>query len=267
MPTHLTVKGLVIRKTDYGESSVLFDLLTDNGICPVSARGIRKAGSKYAAVTQVFSYGEFCLRQSGGKLYLDSAAPINLFYGLRADLEALALASYFSELIRKTATDQPQPQILRLFLHCLHYLSAAEKTRAAAQIKAIFELRLIAEHGMAPNLICCAECLTYQPPQPVMRLEQADFVCASCIEEISSHDLPVTPSALQAIRHVVFSEFDKLFAFRITGESLRQFSSYAERYIKHCLDMPLPALKYYHDLTDSALLDDLSSAKGATNPA
>ena len=129
MPTLLTVKGLVIRKTDYGETSVLFDLLTDSGIRAVSAKGIRKPGSKYAAVTQLFSYGEFCLRQSGGKLYLDSAAPIDLFYGLRTDLTSLALASYFSELIRKTATDQPQPQLLRLFLHCLHYLSAEEKIR------------------------------------------------------------------------------------------------------------------------------------------
>ena len=250
MPTLLTVKGLVIRKTDYGETSVLFDLLTDSGIRAVSAKGIRKPGSKYAAVTQLFSYGEFCLRQSGGRLYLDSAAPIDLFYGLRTDLTSLALASYFSELIRKTATDQPQPQLLRLFLHCLHYLSAEKKIRSAAQIKAIFELRLMTELGMAPNLICCSRCMTYQPAKPVLRIADADFICMDCADDLDITDLPVTPSALQAARHVVFSEFEKLFSFRITGESLLLFGRYTERYVRHCLDLPLPTLKYYHDLTD-----------------
>ena len=178
MPAMITVKGVVLRETAYGEHDKLFDLFTENGIYTVRARGVRKQGSKYAAVTQVFSYGEFCLRQSGERYFLDSAVPVNLFFGLRGDLEALALAAYFAELLRNTATQQPQPQILRLFLHCLHYL--CEHTRPPLQIKAIFELRLATELGHAPNLLCCNLCGEFLPQQLYFRVSSGDFVCKDC---------------------------------------------------------------------------------------
>ena len=47
------------------EADKLFDLFTENGIVTVQGKSVRKAGSKYGAVTQLFAYGEFCLRQSG----------------------------------------------------------------------------------------------------------------------------------------------------------------------------------------------------------
>lgn len=249
MQTHVTVKGLVIREIAYGETSVLFDLLTENGIRTVSARGIRKAGSKYAAAVQLFTYGEFCLRISGERYYLDSAAAINQFYGLRTELEALALASYFSELIRLTATEQPQPQFLRLFLLSLHYLTEAKPPRPAAQVKAVFELRLITELGYAPNLVCCTNCMQYMPEKPVLRIVESDMLCADCADGLSDYDMPVTQGTLLAARHAVFSEMDKLYAFRVSGESLAQFAEYAERYLMRYLNTPLPTLKYYHDLT------------------
>ena len=252
MQTHVTVRGLVIREIAYGETGVLFDLLTESGLRTVSARGIRKPGSKYAAAVQLFTYGEFCLRISGDRYYLDSASALNQFYGLRTELEALALASYFSELIRLTATEQPQPQLLRLFLLSLHYLTESEPRRPAAQVKAVFELRLMTELGYAPNLVCCADCLQYLPEAPVLRIIQSDMICADCVEELSEHDIPVTQSALLAARHTVFSDLDKVFAFRVSGESMAQFAAYAERYLMRYLSTPLPTLKYYHDLVGNS---------------
>ena len=242
----LTVKGLVIREVTFGEADKLFDLLTDSGIRTVRARGVRKPGSKYAAVTQMFSYGEYCLRQTGDRLYLDSAVSLAMFYCLRQDLEKLALASYFAELIRKTATDQPQPQLLRLFLLCLHYLE--EGTRDLMQIKGIFELRLVTELGMMPNLICCAECCEFMPVQPVLRIDKADMVCAECADTVGNEKM-VTLAALLAARHVVFSDLDKVLSFRVTGRSLRLFAQYAEQYTIYHLERSFPALRYYKDIS------------------
>ena len=242
-----TVKGLVIREVSYGESDKIIDLMTESGIRAVCVRGVRKPGSKYAAVTQLFSYGEFCLRQTRGRYYLDSAAPAAFFYGLGTDLTKLALASYFSELIRKTATDQPQPQLLRLFLHCLHYLS--EGTRDVMQIKAVFELRLVAELGMMPDLVCCRCCMRYEPPGPILRIAAADFICSDCCDETGPYDLPATTAALQAARHSIYSEIDRLFAFRVKGESLRLFALYAEQYLLHRLSDSFPTLRFFQELT------------------
>lgn len=248
MQTHLTTKGLVIRETAYQDADKMIDLFTEDGIRTVCVKSARKPGSKYAAVTQLFSYGEFCLRCSGERFYLDSAVSLEMFFGIRNDLEALALASYFSELVRKISTEQPQPQILRLFLLALHHLS--EHSRPLMLVKPIFELRLMRELGMAPNLICCAECMQYESAHPVMRIRSADFVCRECecgeIED--ARDMPVTQAVLHAARHVVFTDFDRLYQFRLKGCSAGQFAEYAERYLKSKLNLHFQSLDFFHKL-------------------
>lgn len=252
MPTHLTVKGVVLRETPVGEADKLFDLMTENGILTVRARSVRKAGSKYAAVTQSFSCGEFCLRVSGERYYLDSAVPIELFYGLRTDLNALALAAYFSEVIRKTATQQSQPQLLRLFFMSLRHLS--QQDRPPEMVKAVFEMRLAAVLGMAPNLICCGRCMEYLPETAVFRIADADFVCGSCYTPAAAEDGTEEPvlhgsrAVLQAARHIIFAEESRLFQFRLGERSLRILAEYTERYLLHRLEMYFPTLKFYRGL-------------------
>lgn len=250
MPAMITVKGVVLRETAYGEHDKLFDLFTENGIYTVRARGVRKQGSKYAAVTQVFSYGEFCLRQSGERYFLDSAVPVNLFFGLRGDLEALALAAYFAELLRNTATQQPQPQILRLFLHCLHYL--CEHTRPPLQIKAIFELRLATELGHAPNLLCCNLCGEFLPQQLYFRVPSGDFVCKDCRISDAEGGIAASAAVLQAARHIVFSDFERVFLFRLGEHALETLQIYTERNLLTALNLHMPrTLLFYRTLTDA----------------
>ena len=248
MTTHLTVKGVVIREVDYGETDRILDLFTENGILTVRARGARKLQSRFAAVTQLFAYGEFCLRQSRDRYDLDSAVSLSLFYGLRQNMEALALASYFTELIRKVATAQPQPQLMRLFLCCLHYCS--HQTYPLAQLKAIFELRLTVILGIAPDLLCCISCLRYEPPRPILRLASANFICTDCCLTHHPYDMTVSISVLRAARHVLFSDFEKVFGFRLGEENLNQFGLFTEQYLLLHLDKPsLPALRAYQTLT------------------
>ena len=257
MPTHLTVKGLILRETAFGEADKLFDLFTERGMLTVRARGVRKAGSKYAAVTQVFSYGEYCLRESGGRYYLDSAAAIELFYDLRTDLAALALAAYFSEVSRKIATDQQQPQILRLLLHCLHHLSVHDRPQPL--IKAVFELRLMRELGYAPNLLCCAACGEFLPARPVFRIPERDFLCAECYAEMP--EAPVLPEqpapprphygtagVLKAARHIVYADENRFFQFRLADSACAVLEQYTGAYLRSCLETDFRTLRFYRDI-------------------
>lgn len=259
----LTVKGLVLRETPYGEADKLIDLLTDEGVITVRARGARKPGSKYAALTQLFSYAEFCLRQSHDHFFLDSAVPIQLFYGIRNDLEALALAAYFSELTRKIATAQPQPQILRLFLYCLHYLSV--HSRPLPQIKSIFELRMLTELGMMPDLLCCSACGEYLPQQLVLRIANGDFRCSECHPNNQTTDLSVTVGVLQAARHIVFSDFDRLFHYRLQDRSQQLLSLFTEQYACYRLELRCKTLRFYHSLTDGCTTMPLSQPDFGTD--
>ncbi|MDQ0876910.1 DNA repair protein RecO [Paenibacillus sp. V4I3] len=55
-----SVQGIVLRSMDYGEGNKIISLFTPElGKVGVMARGAKKVKSRHAAVTQLFTYGDF----------------------------------------------------------------------------------------------------------------------------------------------------------------------------------------------------------------
>lgn len=142
------------------------DILTENNtVQEVYVRGAKKASSAATSLTQLFSYAVFSIQQRNGRVYLDSAEPIRIFYRLRESLSRLSLAMYFSELIRLSVREfRPAGEtceVMRLMLNTLHYLENG--SREEGLLKPIFELRLMTELGMMPDLLMCRTCGEFLP--------------------------------------------------------------------------------------------------------
>ena len=125
-------------------------------------------------------------------LYLDSAEPIRIFYRLRESLSRLSLAMYFSELVRLSVREHQTPEencfVMRLMLNTLHYLENGE--RSEALLKSIFELRLMTELGMMPDLLMCRSCCVFLPKRLYFSVEEGCFFCADCGESAFSDPAP-----------------------------------------------------------------------------
>ena len=112
-------------------------------------------------------------------LYLDSAEPIRIFYRLRESLSRLSLAMYFSELVRLSVREHQTPEencfVMRLMLNTLHYLENGE--RSEALLKSIFELRLMTELGMMPDLLMCRSWCIFTKTALFLRGRGLFFLC------------------------------------------------------------------------------------------
>lgn len=228
----------------YGERSRMIELLTPKGLETFSAKLSQKAMSPYSAATQLFCRGEYCLRVSKSGQHLESAKLYDQFYGLRKDFDALTLASYFTQLIKLVATDQPHEELYQLFVKCLSHLEKSD--REPLQIKAVFELRAAALCGFRPDFLCCARCKEFSPEGGAARISQGDFLCRSCAGEALPDSVYLTASALRAARHILFSESENVTAFKLKGESLRVLAEYTERYLCYHLGAKFPVLDYFH---------------------
>ena len=77
-----TTKGLVIREQTTGENDRLVTLLTaDHGLVRAFVRGGKQLKNRRAAATSLFCYGEFALYRGRDAYTVDSAAPIEVFFG------------------------------------------------------------------------------------------------------------------------------------------------------------------------------------------
>ena len=207
---YIVTRGIVLRETETKEADNILTLLTDKcGNIAVIARGARRKSCKYAACAQSLAYSEWTLYQKGDWYYANEGSTLELFNGLRKDLDAMALGFYFAELTEAvTAEDTPAPELLRHLLNGLYALAALGKP--AALVKPAFELKLLCLAGYEPLADSCAYCGNPDPEQPMLDVVQGVLRCGTCGVQERSLSMPLCPSSLAALRHIVYGDPKRL---------------------------------------------------------
>ena len=160
---YIVTKGVVLRETETRDADKILTLLTaERGKLSVIARGVCRKGCKFAACAQPLAYSEWTLYKKGDWYYANEGATLELFNGLRTDLDAMALGFYLAELTEGVITEEsPQQELLSLLLNGLYAISTLHKPLPL--VKAAFELRLMCLAGYTPELGGCAECGRAEP--------------------------------------------------------------------------------------------------------
>lgn len=242
-----TMMGLVIRVVKTGEADRIIHILTPRlGVISAVAKGAHRIKSKLMSATELFSYAEFTLFDGKSMYIIDEAETYNVFFGLRQSVEGMAVSMYFAEIISTVLpTGAEAAALQRLLLNCLHFIS--EKKRDIRLVKAIFELRCMSIIGYMPSLIACDNCVKYEGGAFYFDTQAGILLCADCAQakDISAN---INAGTLAAMRQIVFSDDDKVFAFTVGEQSLAQLSSVAELYLCACLNNPLKTLDFYKTL-------------------
>lgn len=242
----ITTDALIIRENNnIGESDRFVTALTrDCGVIRASVRGARNLKSRNSTATQLLCYSRLTLYKGREKYIVDDAEPLNVFFKVRENLDTLALAQYFCELAAVLAPpEEPAEEALRLLLNSLHYL--AEGSRPLPLLKAVTELRLLCQAGYMPAVAACAGCTAenggwFSPVQGVL-------LCDNCHGTVPA--VPLSPSVLAAMRHIVYAPFERCFAFSLPEPEALALCDVAERFLLAQLGRGFNTLEFYHSIT------------------
>lgn len=245
---YIVIRGVVLRETETKEADKILTLLTaERGRLSVIARGARRKSCRFAACAQSLAYSEWTLYQKGEWYYAHEGATLELFNGLRRDLDAMALGFYFAELTEAvTAGEAPAEELLRHLLNGLYALSALR--RPPALVKPAFELKLLALAGYEPLADSCAYCGAPEPEQPRLDVVQGTLRCGKCGVRESGPSAPLCRDSLAALRHIVYGSPKRLYAFTLGGEPLRRLSAAAEAFSAAQLERNFRTLDFYKSL-------------------
>lgn len=155
---YIVTKGVVLRETETRDADKILTLLTaERGKLSVIARGVCRKGCKFAACAQPLAYSEWTLYKKGDWYYANEGTTLELFSGLRADLDAMALGFYLAELTEAVTTeDAPHQGLLSHLLNGLYAVSVLRKPLPL--VKAAFEIKLLCLAGYEPLADACAYC-------------------------------------------------------------------------------------------------------------
>ena len=244
---YMTIRGIVLRVTDYKERDALLTLLTGTqGKITVKARGLRRKNSPLVAPCQLLAYGEFTIFEYRGQYTVNEAHSIELFTPLRRDLTKLSLGTYFAQAAEVLSQeDYPSPELQSLLLNCLFALCRLNLPEA--QIKAVFELRAACLSGYTPDLFGCHVCGSQIPNR--FDLSAGQLECQNCrSRESNGIRMPVTPAILEAMRYICLCDPKKLFSFQIGKETMDQLGALTEAYLTTQLERGFSTLDFYKSL-------------------
>ncbi|MBO4979656.1 MAG: DNA repair protein RecO [Clostridia bacterium] len=257
-----TVDGLVIRESDAGENDKRLVLLTpDRGRISVLAKGARSLKSRYMNSTALFTYGNYEITERGEHAWLSGASVIESFYGIRNDIERLALASYIVDVVYELSGESEGAcDMLRLALNTLFAIANDYKPRPL--IKAVFEFRAMTMSGYLPNLEACSACGKTRGSYMYLDVMNGEMKCAECLhtvelkktvaeDEIRDARIlsPLGGGALAAARYIIEAPIERLLSFHPEDITISELARMSETYLLHHLERSFSSLDFYRNVT------------------
>ena len=244
--TRFSTEGLVIKEMNIGESDRLVTLFTrDYGILKAFAPGAKSIKSKKGAATSLLTYSNITFQKRKETLRITEASPIAVFWGVGSDIDIVTLAQYFCELANTFGENgTPNTEMLRLILNSLHFL--CKEKRYPPLIKAITELRMAVLSGYSPNLIACEECGKFEDDMMYFDVVSGTLCCSECNSEDGG--FMIDSSILSAMRHIVYSEFSKLYSFNLGETNADRLSDITSYYLCRQSDQQFSALEFYNSI-------------------
>ncbi|MFV0497800.1 MAG: DNA repair protein RecO [Candidatus Fimivivens sp.] len=243
--------GVIIRAKSVGDDRLLTILTSDYGVISAVARGANKPRGRLTSSTELFCYSKMVLFRYRGSNTVDSAEVEQSFFALRQNIAALSLASYIAELCCELAPpEEAAPEYLRLVLNTLHLLSKGSKS--VWLLKPLFELRLMTMAGFMPDLTGCAVCGKFgeqDSEHMCFSIETGTLYCQNCKNaEFRAESIP--EGVLSAMRHIIYSPVEKLFAFSLPEDGLRILTRICESYMLYHFQKQCRSLSFFYSVVE-----------------
>lgn len=249
MPASTTVTGMVLSAMPVGDFDKRLVILTKElGKISAFAKGARKPGSAFLACSQPFSFGEFTLYVGRNSYNIQSVEISNYFEQLRQDFEAMCYGMYFCEFADfMTKENNDEKDVLKLLYQSLRALT--KRTIELQLIRLVFELKIAAINGQAPQVFECVKCgkvsndsegINHEPLQKaggyLFSAECGGILCAAC-KGYDWDAFILDASTLYTMQYIISKDIEGLYTFRVTEQVLQQLKRciklHLDRYIGH----------------------------------
>lgn len=241
-------EGLIIREQTVGEGDRLVTLLTkDEGLIRAFAKRAKSLTDSKNSATGLLCYSRLSIFKGRETYIIDNASPIEVFFGLRSDISRLSLAQYFCELgAHFVPTGVEAGEYLRLILNSLSLLAKSKKPLPL--LKAATELRMLSMAGYMPNLVACKECACYESPNWAFLIRSGEICCSDCLKGGGEPFVAIGQGSLSAMRHIIYSEFEKIYSFSLPDKGFAELERAAEEYTVNIMGKRPMTLDFYKSM-------------------
>ena len=248
MTDSMEVTGIVLSAMPMGEADRRVLLLTkEMGKISAFVRGARKPTSSMVAATRPFAFGTFEVHPGKSAYTVQKSDIAEYFEDLSKDMPKYAYGCYFLELAGYfTHENAPAGDVLELLYYSLRALLNPKIPDRL--VRRVFELKILALEGVVPDFGACVKC-GKEMTEAVFLPSMMNAVCTDCENGGAGNapssyrpaGLPLSKSALYALRFILATPSPKLYTFSLSGETFGQIAPVVEKLYETNVDRPLKA--------------------------
>ena len=243
MSIHKT-KAIVLDRKDYRETSFLLNLFTaDFGKISAQAKGARRKIDKFGTNFLPLTHNTIVFYEnSRSDLHIISQADLeDHFPGLNTNMEKLACASYFLELVNTSVPyGQKNEEVFNLLMKFLNFLDKEDKIK---NLRQIFEIKFLNLSGFKPRLDCCVHCGTQLLSQSRFSFVLGGLLCSKCYS--ADHGAQsLLKGTIASINHIEKTELEKILNFKMVEPVARELERILRTFIDFHLGEQFNSLKF-----------------------
>lgn len=246
MTQTVTVTGIVLSTMPIGDYDKRLTILTkERGKITAFAKGARKPNSALLACSQPFTFGEFQLYEGRTSYNVTAANVQNYFSELRNDWNMVYYGLYFCEFVDYvTREGNDDVEILKLLYQSLRALM--NEKIGIVLVRYIFELKLIALFGEAPQVFECVKC-GKQEDLSLFSVELGGMLCKECRR--CAHDaVRLQNSTVYTMQFILATKVEKLYSFTVQDDVLMELKHRIDRYRQTYIDHKFKSLELIDNL-------------------
>ena len=241
------VEAVVLKTTDFGDADRVITLFTKEfGKLEANAYGCRRSRSSLSGALQMFNHISAEIVRGAKVDTIREADIINFYDGLTKDLERLAYASLFFEIVnRMTFPNEKDRETFNLLVKTLPVLNK-RNPRIAALIGAC---KFMNTSGMQLNFIECVHCGREIDGDAAISIIDGGAVCLECID--GAEDCRPYPEGMRRVFEM-FLGFDWRDNTKMTFNTrrLNEAEKFFMEYVQFTLGGDLESVKFIREFLD-----------------
>lgn len=232
-------KGLVFRSVDYGDTSKIVTVLTeDKGFISLMARGVKKPKSKKQNLVASFTEIYFEANRSGNFYYLKDGEIIDDNLNLRQGLINIYLGQLFLDIVERTSIkDQVEKDHYSLLAKSLSALNNNSNKEDILKIANMFLIKYISMIGYKPSIFSCLKCKKRKFKQVYFSKELGGILCQ---DHYTENSIRLSFEEYQYLIDILLGVFEKLDIIDGGIDQVKIFNLIID-FIFYNLDIKVPA--------------------------
>ena len=239
----IETEAIVLKQFDLGETDKIITFYTkDHGkIRAVAKKARNSKNNKTSAIVLPYCYNYIKVYKSKSLDRINYVENIHRFEELRNNLNKMAYAAYFSEMVEKTGMEyHPNPYLFNLLLETFNKMISSEN-KDLEKINIVFKLFFLEIIGIKPSINYCYDCgkRIITANRQLFDVTEGGLICSECAKIKNESLYSLKQNEIDLIKRIYRNNINALDDITVNKKILDKLDKIIDEFIVYHLDIKL----------------------------